>query len=56
MVKKTSASELPGPSASTFTLCKVNDGDSLGWTYLTNGSQEIILASSKGMCIRFQRG
>jgi DNA gyrase subunit A len=54
MVKKTSIQELPGPSATTFALCKVNDGDSLGWTLITDGSQEVIFATTKGMCIRFK--
>lgn len=54
MVKKTAIQELPGPSASTFALCKVNDGDSLAWTLLTDGTNEIMLATSKGMCIRFK--
>ena len=31
MVKKSSLAELPGPSAQTFTLVRVNDGDTLGW-------------------------
>ena len=30
MVKKTAVQELPGPSAATFVLCKVNEGDSSG--------------------------
>ena len=31
MVKKSLVSDLPGPSAQTFRLVNVNDGDSLGW-------------------------
>ncbi len=54
MVKKTSILELPGPSASTFVLCKVNDGDSLGWSMITDGTHEFLLGTSKGMCIRFK--
>ncbi len=54
MVKKTAVQELPGPSASTFMLCKVNEGDTLAWAFLTDGTNEIMLATSKGMCIRFK--
>lgn len=54
MVKKTSILELPGPSASTFVLCKVNDGDSVGWSMITDGTHEFLLGTSKGMCIRFK--
>jgi len=54
MIKKTSIQELPGPAASTFVLCKVNEGDSLGWTLVTDGTQEMLFASAKGMCIRFK--
>jgi DNA gyrase subunit A len=31
MFKKSALSELPGPSANTFTLAKVNEGDQLAW-------------------------
>jgi DNA gyrase subunit A len=53
MVKKSLVSELPGPSAQTFTLVKVNDGDSLGWAALTDGGKEILLATAQGLAIRF---
>ena len=60
MVKKSLVSELPGPSAQTFTLVKVNDpktpgagGDSLGWVGLTDGRKQILLATAQGMSIRF---
>jgi DNA gyrase subunit A len=53
MVKKSLVSELPGPSAQTFTLVKVNDGDSLGWVALTDGKKEVLLATAQGMAIRF---
>jgi len=54
MVKKSLASELPGPAAQTFTLVKVNDGDSLRWIMLTDGTKEILLAVSSGLAIRFK--
>jgi DNA gyrase subunit A len=53
LVKKSLAGELPGPSAQSFVLVKVNDGDSLGWAVLTDGKKEILLATSAGMAIRF---
>ena len=54
MLKKSQISELPGPSSQTFALCKVNDGDALGWVALTDGKKEILLAMSGGMGIRFK--
>jgi len=53
MVKKTSLSELPGPSAGTFTLVRVNDGDRLGWLRLSDGERDILLMTASGMAIRF---
>jgi DNA gyrase subunit A len=53
MVKKSAVSELPGPSAQTFRLVNVNDGDRLGWVCLTDGKKEVLLATSLGMGIRF---
>ncbi|HLA97215.1 MAG TPA: DNA topoisomerase (ATP-hydrolyzing), partial [Anaerolineales bacterium] len=53
MVKKTALGELPGPSANTFTLVRVNAGDSLGWARLTNGEADVLLLSAQGMAIRF---
>jgi DNA gyrase subunit A len=53
MLKKSLATELPGPSAQTFQLCKVNEGDILGWVLQSNGSSDLILATTKGFCIRF---
>ncbi len=53
MVKKSLVSDLPGPSAQTFRLVNVNEGDSLGWVALTDGRKEILLATALGMAIRF---
>ncbi len=53
MVKKSEIQELPGPTAQKFTLVKVNDGDRLGWVGISDGSQEVLLATAKGMAIRF---
>jgi DNA gyrase subunit A len=55
MIKKSLVSELPGPSAQTFTLVKVNEGDRLIEVGLTdNKSKEILLATAGGMAIRFK--
>jgi DNA gyrase subunit A len=54
MVKKSLLSELPGASAQTFTLARVNEGDALGWVTLTDGTKEILLATALGMAIRFK--
>ncbi|MBI4730965.1 MAG: DNA gyrase subunit A [Chloroflexi bacterium] len=53
MVKKSAVGDLPGPSAQTFKLANVNDGDSLGWVSLTDGRKEVLLATALGMAIRF---
>jgi DNA gyrase subunit A len=53
MVKKSLAGELPGPSAQTFKLANVNEGDRLGWAVFTDGRKEILLATAQGMAIRF---
>jgi DNA gyrase subunit A len=53
MAKKSALSELPGASAGTFTLVRINEGDRLGWLDFSNGKNEVLLMSSKGMAIRF---
>jgi len=54
MVKKSAFSDLPGPSAQTFKLANVNDGDSLGWAVLTDGKKHVLLTTAQGMAIRFK--
>ncbi len=54
MLKKSLVSELPGPSAQTFYLCKVNEGDALGWVALTDGQRELLLITALGFGIRFR--
>ncbi|HTP02279.1 MAG TPA: DNA topoisomerase (ATP-hydrolyzing) [Anaerolineales bacterium] len=54
MVKKTLIAELPGPSAQTFTLVKINEGDVLNSAALTDGaSKDVVLVTARGMAIRF---
>jgi DNA gyrase subunit A len=55
MIKKSLVSELPGPSAQTFVLVKVNEGDRLIEVGLTdNKKKEILLVTAAGMAIRFK--
>ncbi|MBE0410040.1 MAG: DNA gyrase subunit A, partial [Anaerolineales bacterium] len=53
MVKRSAIGELPGPSAHTFTLMRVNAGDSLGWVMVTSGKEDVLLVTAAGMAIRF---
>jgi len=53
MLKKSPLSELPGPSANSFILAKVNEEDSLAWLRLTDGTAEVLLVTANGMAIRF---
>jgi DNA gyrase subunit A len=53
MVKKSTISDLPGASADLFTLVKVNDGDRLGWIRISNGQNQVMLITAKGIAIRF---
>jgi DNA gyrase subunit A len=52
-VKKTAVTELPGATARTFSLMKVNEGDSFGWAFLTNGKADLLLVTGRGQAIRF---
>ncbi|OGO34384.1 MAG: DNA gyrase subunit A [Chloroflexi bacterium RBG_16_54_18] len=54
MIKKTAIVELPGPSANLFTLARVNEGDQLGWVRISSGKNQVLLATSSGMAIRFK--
>ncbi len=53
MLKKSSVSELPGPSAQRFVLVKVNAGDELVTGMLTDGKNVVWLVTAQGMSIRF---
>lgn len=54
LLKKSAASDIPGPSANPFTLVKINEDDDLGWVRLTDGSAELLLTTADGMAIRFK--
>ena len=53
MIKRSSLGELPGPSANTFTLARVNEGDRLAWVRLSDGQGEVLMMTAEGMAIRF---
>jgi len=53
LVKKSSMRDLPGPSTQLFTLAKVNAGDEIGWALITDGKSDLLLATRRGMIIRF---
>ncbi|MBP7032216.1 MAG: DNA gyrase subunit A [Chloroflexi bacterium] len=53
MVKRSALQELPGASANSFVLTRINDEDELFQVLLTNGKQDILLTTASGMSIRF---
>jgi len=53
MIKRSVVSDLPGVSASDFVLAKVNPDDELFQVLLSDGSQDVLLTTASGMCIRF---
>lgn len=53
-IKKSRMDELGGAAAHMFPLAKVNPGDRLIDVLFTHADQEILLATQKGMAIRFK--
>ena len=53
VVKRVRLEDLPGVTTEPFTVINVADDDALGWARLTNGAQEVLLATSSGLAIRF---
>jgi len=53
LIKKTKLSEFDSIRKSGKIAIKLNDDDTLISVYLTNGEDEIIIATSSGKCIRF---
>lgn len=53
MIKRSSIKDLPGVSASNFVLCKVNADDELFQVMISDGTQDVLIATASGMCIRF---
>ena len=57
LIKKTNLTEFASIRKVGKVAIKLNDGDELISVYITNGNNEIIIASSSGKCIRFnERG
>ena len=53
LIKKTPVSEFASIRKGGKIAIKLNDNDELISVYLTNGNNEVLLASSEGKCIRF---
>lgn len=53
MIKRSSIDELPGVSASDFVLAKINPDDELFQVLISDGTQDVLLTTANGMCIRF---
>ncbi|MCJ7695165.1 MAG: DNA topoisomerase 4 subunit A [Anaerolineaceae bacterium] len=53
MVKKSIIQDLPGPSASAFTLVKVNEADELFSVLFAKPKEDVLITSANGMTIRF---
>ncbi|MDX1615881.1 MAG: DNA topoisomerase (ATP-hydrolyzing) subunit A [Candidatus Promineifilaceae bacterium] len=53
-VKRVRLEDMPGITGDPFTVINVADDDALGWARLTNGQDEIILATARGQVIRFE--
>lgn len=53
MIKRSSIKDLPGVSVSDFVLCKVNPDDELFQVLISDGSQDVLIATANGLCIRF---
>jgi DNA gyrase subunit A len=54
MVKRVSLRDLPGFTTEPFTVINVSDDDSLGWTRLTSGKEQVVLVTAAGRAIRFE--
>lgn len=54
VVKRVRVEDLPGITTDPFVVMNVADDDSLGWVRLTQGDQEVILATAVGQAIRFK--
>ncbi len=56
MIKKSLVSELPGPSSDLFVLSKINEEDEIGWISVVDSGTNFLVATRKGMSIRFEDG
>ena len=53
VVKRIRLEDLPGVTTEPFTVMNVAEDDALGWARVTSGENEVLLATSSGMAIRF---
>ncbi len=54
LMKKTMVQDLPGSSSQVLQAMKVAPEDSVGWALILSGKDDILLATSAGMSIRFR--
>jgi DNA gyrase subunit A len=54
VIKRIRLEDLPGITGAPFTVINVADDDSLGWACLTDGKDELMLATAAGQVIRFR--
>ncbi len=54
MIKKSSVTELKGPSSDTFVMVKVNPEDELVDVLIVNDKSDYVIATKNGMVIRFK--
>ena len=54
VVKRIRVDDLPGITSQPFVVMNVPDEDALGWAELTDGEQEVMLATAAGQAIRFK--
>ena len=53
-VKRVRVADVPGASATAFTVMNVGKDDRLGWVRHTSGDDEVILATAEAQAIRFK--
>lgn len=54
VVKRIRLEDLPGITGDPFVVMNVDEEDALGWARLTNGQDQVILATGAGQVIRFE--
>jgi DNA gyrase subunit A len=54
VIKRIRLDDMPGITGAPFTVINVADDDALGWACLTNGNEELMLATAAGQVIRFK--
>ena len=54
VVKRVSLGDLPGVSSEPFPVMGVDEGDRIGWAFVTKGDDHVLLVSAAGQAIRFE--